>query len=178
MARNLLKRFIPSPATIKNNPALHFLGDLLHDPNLFHLNRHSVSVAFFWGLFVALLPIPGQMPAAAMAALVFRCNLPITIALTWMTNPFTMPFFFFIAYQVGRVILQTDAIMIQPELSWSWIKSEFGHLWKPLLTGSVISGLFFGAVGYFGMQFFWRWQVVRNWEKRKQLRQASKQQDS
>ena len=77
MARNLLKRFIPSSTSIKNNPALHFLGDLLHDPNLFHLNRHSVSVALFWGLFIACLPIPGQMPLAALAALYFRCNLPI-----------------------------------------------------------------------------------------------------
>ncbi len=96
MARNLLKRFIPTPAAIKSNPALHFLGDLLHDPNLFHLNRHSVSVAFFWGLFIALLPIPGQMPVAAGAALLLRCNLPITVALVWITNPFTMPFFFFL----------------------------------------------------------------------------------
>lgn len=167
MARNLLKRFFPSPAAIKNNPALHFLGDLLHDPNLFHLNRHSVSVAVFWGLFIALLPIPAQMGVAAVAALVFRCNLPITVALVWITNPLTLPFFFYLTYKVGHIILQSEPLMLNPELTWTWLKSELGHLWKPLLVGSIITGLILGALGYFGMQFFWRWHVVKNWEKRK-----------
>ncbi len=170
MARNLLKRFIPTPAAIKSNPALQFLGDLLHDPNLFHLNRQSVSVAFFWGLFIALLPIPGQMPVAAGAALLFRCNLPITAALVWITNPFTMPFFFYLTYKVGSVILQSEPLMVEPELTWDWLANEFGHLWKPLLLGSVLTGLFFGALGYFGMQLYWRWHVNHNWNKRKKLR--------
>lgn len=170
MARNLLKRFIPSPAAIKSNPALQFLGDLLHDPNLFHLNRHSVSVAFFWGLFIAMLPIPGQMAVAAGAALLFRCNLPISVALVWITNPFTMPFFFFLTFQVGRLILGTEPLMVEPELTWDWLANEFGHLWKPLLAGSVLTGLIFGALGYFGMQLYWRWHVHHNWEKRKKKR--------
>lgn len=170
MARNLLKRFFPSPAAIKSNPALHFLGDLLHDPNLFHLNRHSVSVAFFWGLFIALLPIPGQMAVAAGAALLFRCNLPIAVALVWITNPLTMPFFFFLAYQVGRFILQAEPLLIQPELTFEWVTSELAVIWKPFITGCVITGLAFGALGYFGMQLYWRWHVHHNWEKRKKKR--------
>lgn len=172
MARNLLKRFFPSPAAIKNNPALHFMGDLLHDPNLFHLNRHSVSVAFFWGLFVAMLPIPGQMPVAAAAALIFRCNLPISVALVWITNPFTMPFFFFLAYQVGRVILQTDPVFVEPQLTFEWITAELNSIWKPLLLGSVVVGVAMGALGYSGMQLYWRWHVRHNWEKRRKLRAA------
>lgn len=170
MARNLLKRFIPTPAAIKSNPALHFLGDLLHDPNLFHLNRHSVSVAFFWGLFIALLPIPGQLPVAAGAALLFRCNLPITVALVWITNPFTMPFFFYLTYKVGSLILQSEPLMVEPELTWDWLANEFGHLWKPLLLGSVLTGLIFGALGYFGMQMYWRWHVNHSWRKRQKNR--------
>lgn len=171
MARNLLKRFIPTPAAIKNTPGLHFLGDLLHDPNLFHLNRHSVSVAMFWGLFVAILPIPGQMPVAAAAALLFRCNLPLSVALTWITNPFTMPFFIFITYQMGRLVLQTDPIVLTtPQLSWDWLANEFGHLWKPLLAGSIITGLLFGSLGYLVMQLYWRWHVGYSWKKRQKKR--------
>lgn len=179
MARNLLKRFIPTSASIKSNPALHFLGDLLHDPNLFHLNRHSVSVAFFWGLFVACLPIPGQMPLAAVAALYFRCNLPISCALVWITNPFTMPFFFFLTYTLGRFILQIDPIVFltPPEMTWEWISTELAYLWYPLfvplVVGGVIAGLIFGALGYFGMKIFWRWKVIREWQKRKQDRAAN-----
>ncbi len=194
MARKLIKRFFPSPSDIKNNPALHFLGDMLHDPNLFHLNRHSVSVAFFWGLFIAMLPIPGQMAAAAMAALFFRCNLPITVALVWITNPLTMAFFFYIAYEVGKFILQIDSdtaataaavtnmsfsslwdliVDNQYKAALDWLGNELGSVWKPFLLGSVVTGLMLGALGYFGMQAYWRWHAVRAWNKRK-LKRAQK----
>jgi len=171
MARNLLKRFIPTPAAIKSNPALHFLGDLLHDPNLFHLNRHSVSVAFFWGTFVAFaFPLPGQMAVAALAALYFRCNLPISVALVWITNPLTIPFFFFVAYKIGCLILGIPEEAFQFELSWSWIMNELERLAPPFLLGSVIMGIVLGGLGYFGMQLYWRWHVNHSWNKRQKDR--------
>jgi uncharacterized protein len=179
MARNFLKRLLPTSASIKSNPALHFLGDLLHDPNLFHFNRHSVSVAFFWGLFVATLPMPGQMPVAAAAALYFRCNLPIACSLVWVTNPFTMPVFFYVTYTVGRIILHFDPIVFvsPPEFTWAWITTELIDIWYPLLvplvTGSIIVGLFLGTLGYFGMQLFWRWSVSRAWALRKKNRNVN-----
>lgn len=175
--RNFIKRFIPTHAAIKNNPALHFLGDLLHDPNLFHLNRHSVSVALFWGLLIAMQPIPGQMALAAVAALYFRCNLPICCALAWITNPVTTPFFFYLAYSVGRFIMQLDPIVFTspPEFSFTWIAHEVPKLWYPLIlpiaVGSIIVGLIFGALGYMAMQLFWRWNVRRNWALRKKRRE-------
>ncbi len=176
MARNLLKRLIPSAATIKSNPALHFLGDVLHDPNLFHLNRHSVSVAVFWGMLVAFLPIPGQMPLAALAALYFRCNLPLSCALVWISNPLTMPFFFFVTYSLGRIILRMDPIVFAapPEMSWEWVSHELLTLWYPLyiplMVGGIAFGIISGALSYVGMQFFWRWRVIREWNNRKQVR--------
>lgn len=195
MARNLLKRFIPTPETIKNNPALRLFEKFLHDPNLFHLNRHSVSTAFFWGLLIAILPIPGQMPLAALAALVFRCNLPISVALAWVSNPVTTPFLLLLSYQIGAFILQSDPALIEPNLtfegltnnagyiwaelcdgnfmaSWLWLLNSLGNIWKPLLLGLLVTGLLFGTLGYFVMQVFWRWHVTRAWQKRKQKRQA------
>lgn len=171
MARKFLKRFLPSQATIKKHPSLQFLGELLHDPNLFHLNRHSVSVAFFVGIFVAFaFPLPGQMAVAALGAFVFRCNLPISAALVWITNPLTIPFCFYIAYILGCFVLQVPPEKFQFELSWQWAFSELERLLPPFLVGSVLLGLILGALGYFGMQLFWRWQVNHNWEKRLQKR--------
>jgi hypothetical protein len=170
MARKLIRRYLPNPTAIRNNPALQFLGELLHDPNLFHLNRHSVSVAFFVGIFVAFIPIPMQMAVAAVFALVLRCNLPISVALVWISNPLTMPAMFFATYQFGRWILQAPPVTVSLELSWSWLVNEFSLIWMPLLTGSLVSGLIFGGVGYVTMQVFWRWQVTKNWERRKKRR--------
>jgi uncharacterized protein (DUF2062 family) len=61
-------------------------------------------------------------------------------------------------------------VTVSLELSWSWLVNEFSLIWMPLLTGSLVSGLIFGGVGYVTMQVFWRWQVTKNWERRKKRR--------
>lgn len=167
MARKIIRRFVPSPAAIKDKPGLRFLGGLLQNSSLFHLNRHSVSMAFFVGIFVAFLPMPFQMLLAALLALWVRCNLPLAVALVWITNPLTMPVIFFITYQFGRWLLQTPPMTVSLELSWDWLINEFGLIWKPLLVGSILSGLFFATLGFVSIQVFWRWQVAKSWQLRK-----------
>jgi len=170
MARKLLRRWIPPAAKIKEMPSLRFLGALIHDPNLFHLNRHSVSVAVFIGVLVAFLPILGQMPVAALLALVLRANLPISVLLCWITNPVTIPPIFYLTYEIGRLILQAPPLAFHVELSWDWFAGEFLQIWKPLLLGSIITGLVLACLGYLTMQAYWYWNVMHNWEKRKQPR--------
>lgn len=174
MARKLLKQWIPSAATIKNTRSLKFLGVLLEDPHLFHLNRHSVSVAVFWGLFICFLPIPGQMPLAVLLAFLFRYNLPISFVMCWISNPFTMVPIFYSTYELGRMILGSPKVNFGIELSWEWLSQEFLLVWQPLMFGSVLTGLVMGLAGYLAMQAFWYWYVMRNWEQRKEDRKRRK----
>lgn len=171
MPRRFFKRVSPSPDTIRSHQALKMFGTLLHDPNLFHLNRKSVSGAFFLGIFVGFLPILGQIPLAALGSIAMRVNMPIAIALVWISNPVTAAPIFYGAYELGRFILGSPAVEFSIDLSWAWFNTEFPRLWQPLIVGSLICGLFFGMVGYFSIQWFWRWQVVSNWEKRKKRRE-------
>ena len=168
MPRKIFKRWSPDPHKIRSTPALKFLGVLLHDPNLFHLNRHSVSVAFFVGLFIAFLPIPGQIPLAAIGAFLFRCNLPIAVALVWISNPLTFPFIFYGTYKLGAWMLQKPYSKFSFELSWTWLKNDFLLIWEPMLLGCLMAGLFFGCVGYLAIQWIWRWHVVTRWRERRQ----------
>ena len=70
MAKKLIRRYLPDPHKIRDHKHLRLFGTLLHDPNLWHLNRRSVSGAFAVGLFMAFVPMPFQMiPAAALAIL-------------------------------------------------------------------------------------------------------------
>ncbi len=174
MAKKIFKRWLPDPAEFKKRPALNFMSHLLHDPNLFHLNRHSVSGAFFIGLFTAFLPILGQMPLAALLALICRVNLPIAVALVWISNPVTIPPIFYATYELGRWLLDSPSIEFTLEFSWEWFSTEFTNLWQPLVVGSLLCGVVFGGLGYISIQLFWRWHVLRNWEKRKRRRDAAK----
>jgi uncharacterized protein (DUF2062 family) len=167
MPRRFLKRMMPHPDRIKGSKSLQFMGNLLHDPNLWHLNRHSVSRAMAVGLFVAFLPIPMQMAVAAAVAIVVRSNLPISVSLVWLTNPVTMPPIFFAQYKVGTLLLGAPERSMPMELSFTWLMSELQHIWQPLLLGSLIVGTVIAGLGYVLTLLYWRIWVSRNWQRRK-----------
>ena len=106
MPRRLFKRYMPDPESIRSQKSLRFLGKLTHDPNLWHLNRHSVSRAMAAGLFAAFIPMPMQMLLAAGLAVWIRSNLPISVGLVWLTNPITMPPVFYCTYKLGAWLMQ------------------------------------------------------------------------
>ncbi len=174
MAKKFLKRWMPDPAKIRGHASLQFLGTLLHDPNLFHLNRHSVSRAFLVGIFVCFLPMPGQMAVAALGALWLRGNLPISVALVWISNPVTMPAMFYACYQLGLWLLNAPQRPFHYELSIEWIMAELGFLLPPLLTGTLVCALFFSCVAFLTINQLWRWNVSRVWHKRIAERLARK----
>lgn len=172
MPRKLLKRWLPHPDWFREHRSLRFLGKLLADPNLFHLTRQSTSLAVMIGLFVAFLPIFGQMPLAALLALLLRANLPISVCMVWVTNPVTIPLVFYSTYKLGAWMLQIppQSIAIAPSLDWLWYEASV--IWKPLLVGSITAGLIAGFMGYYAIYWLWRWRVVRDWQKRQRTREG------
>ena len=166
MPKKLIKKYMPSPESIKEHKHLAFLGDKLHDPNLWHLNRRSVAAAFAVGLLVAWIPTPGQMIISAIAALFFRANLPISIALVWITNPLTMPPMFYFAYRLGLWTLKLPSPGADFEFSLESVTSGLTDIGAPFLMGCLILGITSSIIGYFGIRFFWRWQVVKKWRAR------------
>lgn len=165
MPKELLKKYMPHPEIIKNHKNLQFLGAKLHDPNLWHLNRRSVSMAFAVGLFCAWIPTPGQMAIAAIAAFYMRANLPISVALVWLTNPITMPPLFYFAYLVGVYALNL------PTANFSMDAILSGELLFPFLTGCLMLGIICSTAGCFGFSYFWRYHTTNKWQRRQQHRQ-------
>lgn len=169
MAKKFIKRLFPSYHLVRDHESLRFFGTLLHDPNLWHMNRRSVAGAFAVGLFVAFLPIPFQMVVSAAIAILIRVNLPISVLLVWVTNPLTMGPIYFAAYQLGRRILDLPKVGFSFELSLEWFTQELLIIWKPLLTGSLIFSITAALAGYTGIRLLWRLHVLRrvNWRRRR-----------
>ncbi|GAB4507830.1 MAG: DUF2062 domain-containing protein [Sulfuricaulis sp.] len=170
MAKKLIRRYLPDPHKIRDHKHLRLFGTLLHDPNLWHLNRRSASGAFAVGLFMAFMPMPFQMIPAAGLAILFHVNLPIAIALVWITNPFTIAPVSYFCYYLGAWILGTPVHAVEFEISWEWISTELIRIWKPFLLGSLLVSSVSAAAGFFGIRALWRWHVIRDWEKRKKER--------
>jgi uncharacterized protein (DUF2062 family) len=159
--QKLLHKFVPDYDVIKRHKNLQFLGDKLHEPNLWHLNRHSVAKAFAIGLFCAWVPTPMQMVFAAAGAIYFRAHIPISVALVWITNPITMPPLFYFAYWVGLYFLE------MPPAKFSLDTLLSGDILWPFLTGCFILGVICALVGYIGIDYSWRYQVEKKWVARK-----------
>lgn len=167
MPKKFIKRWMPDHHTIKNNKHLKIFGDLLHNANLWHLNRKSVAKAFAVGLFFAFIPVPFQMVLAAGMAIIVHANLPLSIALVWITNPLTMPAIFYFCYLVGTWILGVPEQGFSFQASWQWIVDSVSTIGPSFLLGCGVLATIFSIIGYFGIQALWRYSVSREWEKRK-----------
>lgn len=166
MPRKMIKRFMPSHHSIRENKMLKIFGTLLHDPQLWTLHRRNVSGAMAIGLFCAFFPIPGQMVIAAATAIITRVNLPLSVALVWLTNPITIPPVFYFAYLLGARMLDTPPLDLEIELSLEWVSSNLALVWQPLLTGSLTLAILSSCIGFFGTRLLWRLHVVHEWRHR------------
>lgn len=172
MPRKFIRRWLPSPSTVIEHKALRWMGPILHDPNLFHLNRDSVSKAFLVGMFCAFLPLPGHMIIVTLAALLVRGNLPISLALVWISNPLTIPPLTVASYWIGQWVLGATPVAIKFKFTWEWFLDQGQHILPPVVIGSVLSGIVLSTVSYWAVRVLWRWKITSDWRQRKLRREA------
>src|SRR5262245_24399192 len=114
------------------------------------MNRRSVSGAVGIGLFAGLIPGPFQMLGALLLAIPLRRNIPVALAVTFYTNPFTIVPLYLIAYGYGQLLLPGErAALVAPfEVDWGNLSESLHGLWhwalalgKPLAIGLVALAL-------------------------------------
>ena len=172
MPKKLIKRLMPDHQTIKNNKHLQIFGDFLHNPNLWHLNRRSIAKAFAVGLFFAFIPVPFQMVLAAGTAIIVHSNLPLSVALVWITNPFTMPAIFYACYVVGTWIIGSTEQAFTFEANWQWVVNSLSTIGPAFLLGCGVLAIIFSILGYIFINLLWRYNVAKDWKKRSRNRAA------
>ncbi len=129
---------------------------LLHDHRLWSVRRRTVVPAFALGVFIAWLPFPGHMIAAALLALALRISIPVAVATVWVCNPLTVAPMYYLAYRFGRIILDVPVRPFSFEFSVDWVTHTFVTIWQPMLLGCLILGAVSAVLGYVILDFFWR----------------------
>ena len=175
--RKHLHRYLPAPDEILAKPWCAPFRPWLGHPSLWHLNRRSIPGAVAIGMFCGLIPGPFQMLGALLMAIPLRKNVPLALAVTFYTNPFTIVPLYVVAYEYGRLLVGDGAAPrhLVPDawdLSalWHWVMS----LGKPLALGLVALALTLALAGYVASALAWRWHVVRSWRKRAAARRAAR----
>lgn len=188
MPKQLIRRYLPPPEKIANIRGLGFLQHRLEDPSLWHLNRRSASGAVFWGIWCAFLPMPFHTVPAVIAALFFRFNLPLCIALVWVNNPLTLIPIIYLSYFVGSTVLHQQEQTVAPpsfndiqEIVTSLFHDNntthplhLGVYIEPILLGMLLAGFVLATLGYFFMNWFWHYRVMQAWRKRRLKHRADK----
>lgn len=180
MPRKFFRRYLPDADEVRRNRVAALFGTLLHDPNLWHLNRDSVAGAVAIGLMAGLVPGPLQMLAALLLAIPLRRNVPVALLMTLYTNPFTIVPLYVLAYAYGSLLLGGGHARprIEPfEMDWGHFFDSLLRLaeWtlalgKPLAVGLVALALTLALLGYVAVQLGWRAYVTMAWRARRARR--------
>ena len=161
-----LREWLPKREVLLRRRALSNVAHLLHDENLWHLNRRSVAYGGAIGVFYAFMPIFGQMPLAAVTAVFLRGNIALALALTWISNPFTAPAIFYGCYRLGQLLLGGYAPSEPYHFSIHWFLNNL----TPLVLGSLVAGVLAAVTSHFLLTQLWRADIQRRWQRRHQSR--------
>ena len=166
---DLARKHMPTREEMAENRFLKPIAHRFLTPELWRFTRRSVPRGVALGLFAAFIVPIGQIFLAAFMALPARANVPLAALVTFVTNPFTLPFWLFIANRTGRLVLNLDAAM----------GSRAGHLaydggalarWLEVggitAFGFAILAIVSSAVGYLAASFVWRFIIARRRKKR------------
>lgn len=143
---------------------------LAHEPRYWGIRRRTVVPAFALGLFLSWMPVPGHYLLAAIIALMMHVNLPVAVATTFISNPFTMPAMYYSAYRLGRWLLDTERVPFRFELSLSWVTEQFVMIWQPMLLGCVLLGSIAALLGYVIVDVLWRLSLYDYKSRKRRLR--------
>lgn len=179
MPKQKLKAWLPSPEELKKNKLVRMFAPFLADPRLWQLNRNALERAVYVGVLAAFIPTPGQMTLALIGALIVRANVPMSVALTWLTNPVTTIPVFWVAYWVGATILGEPVLSLRmvgvvlADLTL-WIVGDGDNpfaehkvfSFKVFALGLVVCALVTSVVLGFAFRLFWRYRVAKDWKNR------------
>ncbi len=156
--KRFLARHFSAKPELRNHPTLRWLGDRIHDPELWHFGRRSVAGAVGAGLFLAFIPLPIQMLLCVPTALLLRVNIPIIFSAIWVTNPITMAPALLFAYHVGAFLSGAPHRLaeLKVETSFAGFANLVAEVGYPLLIGCFVCGLVAALLGNLAVRLLWR----------------------
>ena len=178
MAKHFFQSWLPSPEKVNNMKIMKIFGNKISSPQLWYVNRKSISKAMFIGTFWGILPIPLHSLLIVLTVVLFNANLPIGLLMAWIMNPLTIIPILLLAFWIGSKIyhvhmINQDMLLGVFHQIQHWIEN-FGHghidlsLAKILATGLLIEALIMAVVLCITTRLYWRWTVIKKWRLRQQ----------
>lgn len=169
-------RFLKHPRKLRERPAMRWFARHFLDKRVWKPTQHTLSGGTAVGVFITLQLLPIQMPAATILSAIFRVNIPIAIALCWLSNPFTIPFIAWLEYAIGKWFLALYTTVPAtpfpnhlPESmvdAWMVLKEHA----PVMLVGGIILGAIGALISYIATWGIW--EVTSRMDLARKLREA------
>lgn len=151
---------------LENNKYIAKFGSFVHAKNLWTFNRHSIIWGITIGIMCAWIPMPFHTTIAIAFGILIDCNIPLITLSIWISNPFTMPFMYYIAYRLGEAIMHWPPSDHAFHPSIKDLVDALHTIWQPLLLGCAICSLCCGVIVYTLLNLCWNTKLVqRFWRK-------------
>ncbi|OGS53341.1 MAG: hypothetical protein A3J40_01610 [Erythrobacter sp. RIFCSPHIGHO2_12_FULL_63_10] len=168
-----LRKIMPGREELASNRYLAPIAHRFLSPELWRFTRRSVPRGVALGLFAAFIVPLGQIFLAAFLALPARANVPLAAAVTFVTNPFTFPFWAWVAKETGDFVLDIYAVVgpgaVDQFAHDQGILAQFFELAGVTAFGFVVLSVMTPVVGYVLSGAIWRVLVARRRSRRLQL---------
>ncbi len=169
-------RFLKHPRKLRQRPAMRWFARHFLDKRVWKPTQHTFSGGVAVGTFITLQLLPIQMPAATILSAIFRVNIPIAIALCWLSNPFTLVFIAWVEYVIGKWFLAFYTTVpatpfpthLPDSMVDAWIVLK-EHA-PVVLVGGIILGALAAPLSYLASWF--TWEIGSRMEMAKKLREV------
>jgi uncharacterized protein (DUF2062 family) len=160
MPRRIFLKLRPLAHRMRESWYFRMLGPRLTDPRLWSVNRRAITTAFGTAIGISFIPLPAHLLFGLVAAMIWRLNLPTMFASLLLLNPLTAVPLYYMAYRVGTLVLGQPVGKFAFELSWTWLQTGLGTIWKPFLVGCLICSVAGGYLAYRLLELIWRISTV------------------
>lgn len=123
-------------------------------------SRKMVSKGIAVGVFVSLIIMPMQTLIILLVMPFIRFNIPIAVAMTWLSNPFTTPFILYTEYTTGSFLLGMQPTEV--EITLEWFIKNLKSIFLPLYAGTALYSIIGSILAYYFVNHLWRSSVKKD----------------
>jgi uncharacterized protein (DUF2062 family) len=169
---NRLRSALPCRASLAAHPWLRPVAHRLLDPQLWRMQHEAVARGVAIGIFWAFAVPVAQFALATLNCVWWRASIPVAAGMTLVTNPFTIGFWLWLAYQLGSLVL--DAPPPVPLADGVGLLAWLGSFGAPAMLGMGIFALCGALAGYLVVKLAWRVRVgFKRWRRQNTPRAAA-----
>jgi len=140
------------------------------------INRKMISKGIAVGIFAALIIMPMQTLIVLLFMPFIRFNIPIAVAVTWLSNPFTTPFILYTEYITGSFLFGMQPTDV--EITIEWFMENLKNIFIPLYAGTAFYSIIGSTLAYYFVDCLWKNSIKKDKNLRKNGNSDSKKTDA